>query len=142
LPPPLGKSSATPPWSPRPTDLESPVVIDGKDYGAPLENLKAAMHDAGLESVDLWIGSTGVALAQKVIPVIHPKAYLPVNWDGLFGTFEAGVPKPFADAPMEKLFADEGVALIRPRQYGDKWRLDRSGVKPVPKTAVQRALGF
>ena len=37
-------------------DLEVPIVMDGVDYGAPLANLKKAMRDAGLTSVDLWIG--------------------------------------------------------------------------------------
>ena len=34
-------------------DLQVPIVIDGVDYGAPLDNLKLAMKDAGLDSVDL-----------------------------------------------------------------------------------------
>ena len=36
-----------------------PIVLDGTDYGAPSENLKAAMKDAGLDSVDLGIGTGG-----------------------------------------------------------------------------------
>jgi L-ascorbate metabolism protein UlaG (beta-lactamase superfamily) len=124
------------------SDLESPIVVDGKDYGAPLDNLKAAMRDAGLDSVDLWIGSGGGAVARMVLPVIRPKAYLPVHWDGLFGAFEAGVPKPYADAALEQMLSAAGVALIRPRQYMDKWRLDRAGIRPIPNTAVQQALGF
>ncbi|MEO7668743.1 MAG: thrombospondin type 3 repeat-containing protein, partial [Polyangia bacterium] len=45
-------------------DLEAPIVIDGVDYGAPLQNLRAAMADAGLDSVDLWIGTGGAAVAR------------------------------------------------------------------------------
>ena len=37
-------------------DLHVPIVVDGVDHGAPIENLKAAMKDAKLTSVDLWIG--------------------------------------------------------------------------------------
>ena len=48
------------------------------NYGAPIDNLKAAMKDAGLESVDLWIGSGGASVAQLVLPVLKPKAFLPV----------------------------------------------------------------
>ena len=47
------------------------------NYGAPIENLRAAMKDAGLESVDLWIGTGGAAIAALLLPVLRPKAYLP-----------------------------------------------------------------
>jgi len=123
-------------------DLQRPIVVDGKDYGAPLENLKTAMRDAGLESVDLWIGSGGAAVARLVLPVLHPKAFLPVHWDGLWGAFEAGVPRRYADAPLEKILSDASVALVRPRQYMDKWRLDASGIQPVLNQKIQQALGF
>jgi hypothetical protein len=123
-------------------DLQMPIVIAGKNYGAPLNNLKAAMKNAGLDSVDLWIGTGGQSVAKLVLPVLHPKAYLPVHWDGLYGVFERGVPRPYADAPLEDLLRMSGVNLIKPAQYMDKWRLDRSGIRPVENVAVQRALGF
>jgi hypothetical protein len=34
------------------------------------------------------------------------------------------------------------VRLVRPRQYMDRWRLDRTGVRPIPNDSVKRALGF
>ncbi|MEP6961520.1 MAG: hypothetical protein ABI995_05555 [Acidobacteriota bacterium] len=123
-------------------DLETPIVIDGKDYGAPLQNLKAAMADAGLQSVDLWIGTGGSAIARMVLPVLHPKAYLPVHWDGLYRPFEKGAPMPYADARLETMLSDTGIALVRPQQYMDKWRLDVTGIQAVPNTAAKRALGF
>ncbi|HKY19628.1 MAG TPA: hypothetical protein VJM31_00290 [Vicinamibacterales bacterium] len=123
-------------------DLHVPIVIDGIDHGAPIENLKIAMKEAKLESVDLWIGSGGVAVAELVLPVLKPKAFMPVHWDGLWGAFEAGVPKPYADAALEILFKGAGVAVVKPGQYMDKWRLDRSGVRPVPNAKVKKALGF
>ena len=42
-------------------DLNLPIVIGGTDYGAPIENLKAALKAEGLESVDLWIGTGGLS---------------------------------------------------------------------------------
>lgn len=123
-------------------DLQTPIVIDGKSYGAPLENLKAAMRAAGVTSVDLWIGTGGAPVAALVLPVLKPKAYLPVHWDGLYGAFEAGVPQPYSDPPLEAALAAAGVTLIKPAQYMDKWRLDRSGVHAIPNDAVKRALGF
>ncbi|MEO8097576.1 MAG: MBL fold metallo-hydrolase [Acidobacteriota bacterium] len=124
------------------SDLESPIIVDGKNYGAPLENLKAAMKESGLEAVDLWIGTGGSAIARLVLPVVRPKAYLPVHWDGLYGAFEAGVPRAYRDAPLEQLLKDGGITLVRPQQYMDKWRLDVSGVRAIPNVEVKRALGF
>jgi hypothetical protein len=100
------------------------------------------MRDAGLASVDLWIGSGGVAAAKLVAPVLRPAAFLPVHWDGLWGAFEAGAPKPYADAALEEFLKAAGIALVRPAQYMDKWRLDRRGVRPVPNLEVKNALGF
>jgi L-ascorbate metabolism protein UlaG (beta-lactamase superfamily) len=123
-------------------DLDVPIVVGGTNYGAPIENLKATLAAAGLESVDLWIGTGGLPLAQRVLPVLKPKAYLPIHWDGLWGAFEAGVPQPYSDPPLEDVLKNSGVTLIRPVQYFDKWRLDRHGVKTVPNTSIQRTLGF
>jgi hypothetical protein len=123
-------------------DLKVPIVIGGTNYGAPITNLEAALKAEGLESVDLWIGTGGRAIAQLVLPVIKPKAYLPVHWDGLWGAFQAGVPRPYSDPALEEFLAKSGVTLIRPGQYFDKWRLDRNGVRPVPNDGAKRALGF
>jgi hypothetical protein len=125
-----------------PVDLQRPVVVEGVDYGAPLENLRAALRDAGLESVDLWLGTGGAPIAQLVLPVLHPRAYLPLHWDGLFAPFAAGIPAPYADPALERLLAASGVKLLRPAQYMDRWRLDREGVASVANTEVKRALGF
>jgi hypothetical protein len=123
-------------------DLHLPIVVDGKAYGAPIENLKRAMTEARVESVDLWIGTGGTAVADLVLPVLKPKAYLPIHWDGLWGAFEAGVPRPYSDPALESLLAKTNVRLIRPAQYMDKWRLDREGIRPVDNAAVKQSLGF
>ena len=107
-----------------------------------LSNLKAAMADATLTSVDLWIGSSAAAVATLVVPVLRPKAFIPVHWDGLFAAFEAGVPKPYADPDAEAVLTASGVAVIKPAQYMDKWRLDRNGVRPVANIEVKKRLGF
>jgi hypothetical protein len=67
---------------------------------------------------------------------------LPVHWDGLYGAFQAGVPRLYSDAPLEEFLSTSKVNLIKPAQYMDKWRLDRSGIRPMENVAVQRALGF
>jgi len=123
-------------------DLRVPIVMGGTDYGAPLANLQAALKAERLESVDLWIGTGGLPIAQLVLPVVKAKAYLPVHWDGLWGAFEAGVPRPHSDPALEAFLAASGVRLVRPHQYLDKWRLDPNGVRPVANDVVKRALGF
>jgi hypothetical protein len=125
-----------------PVDLREPVIVDGKNYGAPLENLRAAMKEAGIDSVDLWIATGGRAIAELVLPVLRPKAYLPVHWDGLYGAFKAGPPQPYADAALETLLAQTGVRRIVPTQYMDRWRLDRHGIQAIDNTAVKGKLGF
>lgn len=123
-------------------DLHVPIVVGGVDYGAPLDNLRLAMKDAGLASVDLWIGTGGAPVASRVLPVLAPKAYLPIHWDGLYSPFEAGMPRPYADAALEGVLSAAKVTLIRPQQYMDKWRLDATGVRPIPNATVKRALGL
>jgi L-ascorbate metabolism protein UlaG (beta-lactamase superfamily) len=123
-------------------DLHVPIVIGGTDYGAPIENLKAALKAEKLDSVDLWIGTGGLSIAQLVLPVLKPKAYLPVHWDGLWGAFQKGVAQPYSDPPLQDVLAKSGVQLLKPGQYFDKWRLDRAGVRPLPNDAVKKALGF
>jgi hypothetical protein len=123
-------------------DLSVPIVIKSRNYGAPIENLRSALRDAGLQRVDLWIGTGGAEIASLLLPLLKPVAYMPVHWDGLWGAFKAGPPAAFSDARLERLLAESGVALIRPMQYMDKWRLDRSGVHALDNQKVKSALGF
>jgi hypothetical protein len=123
-------------------DLHVPIVLDGTDYGAPIENLKRALARSGVSQVDLWIGTGGRPVAQLVVPVIRPKAYLPIHWDGLWQPFEAGMPWPFDDVALESFLADNGVRLLRPAQYMDKWRISARGTQPIANTRIKRTLGF
>ncbi|MEO8076097.1 MAG: hypothetical protein ABI818_07195 [Acidobacteriota bacterium] len=123
-------------------DLDVPIVLGGTNYGAPLKNLQAALQAEGLDGVDLWIGSGGVDVARLLLPMLKPKTYLPVHWDGLWGAFEAGVAQPYSDLALETVLARAGIQLLKPLQYGDKWRLDRSGVRAVPNESLKRSLGF
>jgi hypothetical protein len=125
-----------------PSDLSVNIIMDGTDYGAPLENLKAALRDAGVDHVDLWIGTGGIAIAKLLEPVLKPKAYLPVHWDDFFAPFERGVTTPYADAELEAFLAQAKIKLIKPQQYMDKWRLDPTGIEPERNDDVKRSLGF
>jgi hypothetical protein len=123
-------------------DLREPVIVDGKNYGAPLDNLRAAMKSAELDSVDLWIATGGRAVAELVLPVLRPRAYLPVHWDGLYGPFKAGPPQPYSDAALASLLNEAGVRVIVPVQYMDRWRLDRDGIRAIENSAIKSRLGF
>jgi hypothetical protein len=125
-----------------PIDLDVPIVVNGIDYGAPLRNLQRAFAQAKLRHVDLWIGTGGRPIAERVVPVIRPRAYLPIHWDGLWEPFEAGMPWQFEDVPLERFLTDNGVQLLKPGQYMDKWRLSARGTQGVANTAIKRALGF
>ena len=123
-------------------DLHVSIILDGTDYGAPLDNLKAAMREAGIERVDLWIGTGGAAIAKLVAPVIRPKAYIPVHWDDFFAPFEAGVTKPYSDPELEAFLAASHIKLLKPEQYMDKWRLDADGISAEPNLDIKGTLGF
>jgi hypothetical protein len=123
-------------------DLDVPITVDGKDYGAPLANLQSALEAEGLDSVDLWIGTGGLEIAERVLPLLKPKSYLPIHWDGLWGAFQAGVARPYTDVALEKFLEESAVRLIKPSQYMDKWRLDSHGMTALPNTAVKSTLGF
>jgi len=125
-----------------PVDLHVPIILDGKDYGAPLENLKAAMRDAGIDHVDLWIGTGGAAVARLLAPVLRPNAYMPVHWDDFFAAFERGVTVPYADPELESFLAEARITLIKPEQTMDKWRLGSDGIAPERNDDVKSALGF
>lgn len=123
-------------------DLEKDINVDGVNYGSPLGNLKAAMADAGLTSVDAWIGTGGEAIAKLVVPVIRPKVYLPSHWDGLFYAFWPGMPYPFKDDGLKAYLAAEKVALMPQQQYFDTYRFDARGVSMRSNSGVKRKLGF
>src|SRR5258706_4042347 len=123
-------------------DLDKDIHVDGVNYGAPLANLAAAMKDAGLHSVDLWIGTGGASVAKLIVPVIRPKFYLPSHWDGLFNPFWPGMPFPFKDDPLRAYLDAEKISLMPQQQYFDSYRVDARGVTANPNSEVKRKLGF
>ena len=123
-------------------DLDQDILIDGVNYGAPLKNLAAAMKDAGLTQVDAWIGTGGRAVAELIVPVIHPKVYIPNHWDGLFNPFWKGLPYPFKDEALKTYLDEQKIALLPEKQYFDTYVLTRTGVTMEPNRDVKRTLGF
>jgi hypothetical protein len=100
------------------------------------------MKDAGLTSVDAWIGTGGLAVAQLIVPVIHPKVYIPNHWDGLFNSFWADLPFPYKDANLKAYLDQQNIALMPQSQY-----FDTSGSTPEARpcsrtTASNRSSAF
>jgi hypothetical protein len=124
-------------------DLDVPIVLGGVNYGAPLQNLKTALADAGLSSIDLLIApsASGGELAKLVVPIAHPKAYIPVHWDNFYAPFLAR-PPTFSDAAFTQYLSKQHVQQFAPVQVMDKWRLSRGGVQAVPNALVKQALPF
>jgi hypothetical protein len=123
-------------------DLDKDIVVDGVNYGSPLGNLAAAMKDAGLTKVDAWIGTGGKPVAELVVPVIHPKTYLPSHWDGLFNAFWPGMPYPFKDDALKAYLEAQKISFVSESQYFDKFVLSPSGVVPETNHDVKSKLGF
>lgn len=123
-------------------DLDKDVLVDGVSYGAPVKNLAAAMADAGLKQVDVWIGTGGRSVAELIVPVLHPKIYIPNHWDGLFNSFWKGMPYPFKDDDLMAYLDAQKVAVLPQKQYFDTYVLTRNGVTMIPNHEVKQALGF
>ena len=123
-------------------DLDKDIIVDGQSFGSPLGNLAAAMKDAGLTQVDAWIATGGAPVAQQVVPVLHPKVYLPNHWDGLFNAFWPGMPYPFKDDALRAYLEAQKIPLMAQTQYFDKFVLTRSGVTTDTNHAVKSKLGF
>jgi hypothetical protein len=123
-------------------DLDKDIVVDGVNYGSPLANLAAAMKDAGLTHVDAWIGTGGKPVAELVVPVIHPKAYIPNHWDGLFNSFWKGMPYPFKDDALKAYLDAQKIPMFVQKQYFDTFVLSRAGVAAQDNREVKRKLGF
>ena len=123
-------------------DLDKDIVVDGVNYGSPLGNLAAAMKDAGLTHVDAWIGTGGKPVAELIVPVIHPRAYIPNHWDGLFNSFWKGLPYPFKDDALKAYLDAQKIPMFVQKQYFDTFVLSRTGVAMQDNREVKRKLGF
>jgi hypothetical protein len=123
-------------------DLTDPIIVDGVNYGAPLDNLRRAMQQAGLHAVDLWIGTGGAPVAQLVVPVLHPRAYIPNHWDGLFNPFLPGLPFPYSDPTLASYLAAQHIPIYPQTQYMDGFLLTRDGVKRLENRRLKAKLGF
>jgi hypothetical protein len=77
-----------------------------------------------------------------VVPVIHPKAYVPNRWDGLFNPFWPGMPYPFKDEALRTYLDAQKVPLVAQTQYFDKFVLTKTGIARDTNHEVKSRLGF
>ncbi len=124
-------------------DLQLDTVINGTNYGSPLQSLAKAMSSAGLTSVDLWIGGGAEAVARYVVPILHPAVYIPNHLGDFFQWFDRGYDNgPFNDPVLSKYLTSVGCKLLLPVQYLDRFDLTPSGVALVPNRSQKMAFGF
>ena len=112
---------------------------------------RAKFKDAMIE-IGLAVPRSGVAhdmdearrvVAEIGLPVIIRPAYiLGGRGTGMAATaeeFEVAAANGLAGSPI----GEPGMpTVVKPVQYMDKWRLDRSGVRPVANIEGKKALGF
>lgn len=137
------------------TDASTPgapdakVVLDGVDYGRPLDNLTSAMRQADLQSVDLWI-ALGVPFPEAEstielgLPILRPRYVIPHHFDPLFHPFEFGLDPDggFENDVITALVDQAGAQLHVPRQYLDSWDLHSSGLKSRDSSQIRAQLGI
>jgi L-ascorbate metabolism protein UlaG (beta-lactamase superfamily) len=124
-------------------DLQLDTVVDGKNYGSPLQSLANAMREAGATSVDVWIGGGGEGVARYVVPILRPAVYIPNHLGDFFQKFEAGYDNgPYRDPALKKYLDSVGVTLLAPIQYLDRFDVDHAGTRLVPNREQKMVFGF
>jgi len=130
------------------------VVEAGSEYAEEHGTLRMdvveAMQDAGLSSVDLFIGfATGnpgpsdLSLKQQEFAILHPRFFIPTHLGGLGQPITGGLDAPFVPSTgFTSLLDTENTTLITPGQFMDTFVLDAKGVTPTPNHAVKRRLGL
>ena len=95
-------------------DLDKDVVVDGVSFGSPIGNLAAAMKDAGLTSVDAWIG-TGRRAGREI---------------GRAGDPSEGVPAEPLGRALQSVLARHAVPIQGRRVHGLSRRAESRARRP------------
>lgn len=121
-------------------------LVSAARLEAPQDNLRAAMKEAGLERVDVWIGYSDRPLVEVVGKILRPKVHIPHHWDGLFSSFFLGAPYPYASTPsaagVETALKAQATILLPPQQYMDVYQLTTQGVTTLANEDMKRKLGL
>ncbi len=125
-----------------PVDLDRPIVVDGTSFGAPIDNLRAALRDAG-DRVGRSLDRQRRRAARAArAPGAAAEGVSAGALGRLLRPARGGVATPYADPALESLLDTARVTLVRPAQYLDRWRSTGMACTPSPTTAPKRALGL
>jgi hypothetical protein len=113
-------------------------------------HLEAAMADAGIDRVDVWIGigfgvadGTSTNLAQFAAHVIQPRVYIPHHWDDFRApSFFDGLTVPWTNTALAEFWMSMDVPIFVQGQYMDKYVVDTGGVTFDINFDVKAALGL
>jgi hypothetical protein len=126
-----------------PTDLHLDTIIDGKNYGSPLQSLAKAMHAEHLTEVDIWIAGGGEPVARWVVPVLRPRVYIPNHLGDFYHPFADGYDNgPFRDAGLKRFLDTAGIQMISPVQYMDRYEMNGLGTWAVPNPEGRGPFGL
>ena len=125
-------------------DLREPIVVDGKNFGAPLDNLRAAMKAAGARlgrpvdrhgrSRRRGAGAAGAASPRPIYRCIGTGCSAPSR---------RARRSPMRDAALESLLGGAGSAADRAGAvHGPLAARSRTAFEPLDNAAVKRKLGF
>lgn len=101
--------------------LDLPVVCEDRDFGAPVDNLQAAMTSAGLDRIDVWAGMANPALIAAGAAISKPRFFIPMHWEGIFHSFEGGVPQPFDRPEVDDACRTLDITRVTIAEYFDAW---------------------
>lgn len=93
------------------------------------DHLAQAMAQEGLQSVDVWIGFPSTAHLRQVVPVLHPRAFVPQHWDDFWVPLLEGAGEPPNPAPLETVLDSAGSRVVMPRAVFDRFRLTPDGLE-------------
>jgi L-ascorbate metabolism protein UlaG (beta-lactamase superfamily) len=124
-------------------DLDADTLVNGTiNRGSPLNSLRKQVADAGLSSVDLWIGAGGTPVAALTVPIVHPMVVMPNHLGNFFFPFASGLVPQFNDPALVDYLNQQKISLVKPTQYLDAFVLDANGVRPVENAAMKAKYGF
>ncbi|MEQ9568884.1 MAG: hypothetical protein RLN75_01735, partial [Longimicrobiales bacterium] len=105
------------------------------------DQLAAAVRDAGIEEVDLWLGFGNSAHVRQVMQVVRPRAFAPQHWDDFWAPITVGVVEPYPGRALPALLDEEGITFVEPRQFFDRFSVSPTGVRALDGAALRERLG-
>ncbi|ETW94600.1 MAG: hypothetical protein ETSY1_34145 [Candidatus Entotheonella factor] len=131
------------------TPLESNLEIVTETISARA-HLEAAMADAGIDSVDVWLGigfgtisGSSTNLSRFAAHIIQPRAYIPHHWDDFRApSFFDGLTRAWTNEGLEEFWTSMDVPFFIQGQYMDKYILEPSGITFDINSEVKAALGL